>query len=117
MTTLTPIRPEESSDSAPPLRKRSRRGLDGDACLDEGANVDQEMAEHEDFLFGPSGDEQDAGTGGPGAPERAQALEREGRGGPGPLGPGGNVPEAQESVETPEIHIALERTQGEYLEP
>ena len=27
------------------------------------------------------------------------------------------VEEAQESVETPEIHIALERTQGEYLEP
>ena len=59
MTAVTPVRPEEQSDSAPPLRRRSRRGSDGDASLDGDADVDQEMAEEEDFLFGPSDDEQD----------------------------------------------------------
>ena len=62
MTAVTPVRPEEQSDSAPPLRRRSRRGSDGDASLDGDADVDQEMAEEEDFLFGPSDDEQDDGT-------------------------------------------------------
>ena len=140
MTTVTPIRPEEQSDSAPPLRKRGRRRSDGDACLEEDANVDEEMAENESFLFGPSDAEQSAGAGGPWASEgspgvageqdrrglrpKHQARGRADRGGPGASpGPQEILKKLPESLKETgqiaktEIHIALGRAQGEYLEP